>query len=185
MSELNEQVEEVVEDSPVVTIPLDETLTRHGEAADAKAVGDAIAGIQTNVTVNGQAKGADNDIKVGAEHVPYSTGVTVKQKLDAIDGKTADDIPMSSGQGAQTIAEAIDNAGAKSADQIPMAEGSLETVAERIDTIEDSVSDVEQALSEYEETTDSAIQNLQEADTELTDAEVHAIVNEVFGGGDE
>lgn len=185
MSELNEQVNEVVEDSPIVTVPIDETLTRHGEAADAKAVGEALARVQTNVTVNGQSKDANNDIKVNAEHVPYATGVSVKQKLDSIDGKTADDIPMSSGQGAQTIAEAIDNAGAKSADQIPMETGSIETIADRIGSIEDDVSDVADDLSDYKETTDEAIQDLQDEDTELTDAEIHNIVEEVFGGDEE
>ena len=182
MSELNEQVNEVVDDAEVITVPIDETLTRHGEAADAKAVGEAIARVQTDVTVNGQSKGADNDIKVNAEHVPYATGKSVKQKIDDVDGKTAEDIPMSSGQGAQTISEAIDSAGSKSADQIPMEDGSVETVAERIETIEESIESVSGSLSDYEETTDAAIEALQEADTELTDNEVHAIVEEVFGG---
>ena len=40
---LNEAVEVRVEDSTVITINVDDTLTVSGDAADAKAVGDALA----------------------------------------------------------------------------------------------------------------------------------------------
>ena len=40
---LNEEVEEVVDDATVMTAPIDDTLSISGEAADAKAVGDALA----------------------------------------------------------------------------------------------------------------------------------------------
>ena len=45
MSEINmnEVVEEVVSDATVMTVPIDDTLSVSGEAADAKAVGDALA----------------------------------------------------------------------------------------------------------------------------------------------
>lgn len=182
---LNEQVEEEIDDATVVTVPIDETLTRHGEAADAKAVGDAIANLQNDVTVNGQQKDANNDIKVGAEHVPYSTGVSVKQKIDAVDSKTAEDILMASGQGAQSVAQAIENAGSKTADQIPMAEGSIETVGERIGSIEDDIEEVSGALEDYETATDADIAEIQDDLVELTNAEVHTIVSEVFEGESE
>ena len=41
--DLNEAIEDVVEDADVVTVPIDDTLSNSGEAADAKAVGDALA----------------------------------------------------------------------------------------------------------------------------------------------
>lgn len=188
---LNEQVEEEVDDATVVTVPIDETLSRHGEAADAKAVGEALdlkadkSEISQNITVNGQSKDNQGNIQVNAEHVPYATGKSVKQKLDDIDGKTAEDIYMSDGDNPQTVAEAIENAGSKTADQIPMAEGSIETVGERIGSIEDDIEEVSGALEDYETATDSDIAEIQADLVELTDAEVHAIVSEVFEGESE
>lgn len=188
---LNEQVEEEIDDATVVTVPIDETLTRHGEAADAKAVGDALAEkadkseISQNITVNGQSKDAQGNIQVNAEHIPYATGKSVKQKLDDIDGKTAEDIYMSDGDNPQTVAQAIENAGSKTADQIPMAEGSIETVGERIGSIEDDIEEVSGALEDYETATDADIDAIQADLVELTDAEVHAIVSEVFEGESE
>ena len=61
MSEnLNDMVEEVVEDATVMTVPIDDTLSISGEAADAKAVGDALAlkadaSQVTGISVNGQS----------------------------------------------------------------------------------------------------------------------------------
>lgn len=188
---LNEQVEEEIDDATVVTVPIDETLSRHGEAADAKAVGDALdlkadkSEISQSITVNGQSKDNQGNIQVNAEHVPYATGKSVKQKLDDIDGKTAEDIYMSDGDNPQTVAEAIENAGSKTADQIPMAEGSIETVGERIGSIEDDIEEVSGALEDYETATDADIAEIQDDLVELTDAEVHAIVSEVFEGESE
>lgn len=188
---LNEQVEEEIDDATVVTVPIDETLSRHGEAADAKAVGDALSQkadkseISQNITVNGQSKDSQGNIQVNAEHVPYATGKSVKQKLDDIDGKTAEDIYMSDGDNPQTIAQAIENAGSKTADQIPMAEGSIETVGERIGSIEDNIEEVSGALEDYETATDADIDAIQADLVELTDAEIHAIVSEVFEGESE
>ena len=96
--ELNEQVEETVDDAEIITAPIDTTLTHSGEAADAKAVGDALAGkadrseVQSNITVDGQSKDANGNITVRAQHIPYDTtgNETVKSKLDELAGKTAD-----------------------------------------------------------------------------------------------
>lgn len=193
-NDLNETVEEVVEDSPVVTVPVDDTLTHSGEAADAKKVGDELAKkadkteVQANITVDGQGKDSQGNILVKAEHIPYSTGQgskTVKQKIDEIDGKTASDIPMSDGENPQTVAEAIENAGAKTADQIMMSEGSIETVGERIGSIENNIESVSGALEDYETTTDAELEDIQDDIVELTDAEVHEIVDEVFNEEEE
>lgn len=206
---MNEQVEEEVDDAAVVTVPIDETLTRHGEAADAKAVGDALAAMVTDVTVDGQGKDASGNILVKAEHIPYSTGTggkSVAQKIDEVNAKNATQIPVSDQQGAQTIAQALAALGEKTAAQILMSSDSVETVADRIggieddlddavDTINQSISDnvsaleqsigeVDDALDAYKDATDGAIDDLEEAIdtglTELTDAEIHAIVAEVF-----
>lgn len=176
--DLNEMVEEEVDDADVITVPIDDTLTHSGEAADAKTVGDALAlkadksEVQANITVDGQSKDNTGNIVVKAEHIPYSTGTgaqTVKEKIDEIDEKTAADIPMSTGENPQTVAEAIENAGAKTADMIPMEDGSIETIADRIGDIEDAVDAVEGDVSD-----------LQMDTVELTDAQIHAIVDEVF-----
>lgn len=89
--ELNEVVEEVVDDATVMTVPIDDTLSISGEAADAKAVGDALANkigrgeALTRVTVNGvQSDGSGNVNITGA------------------------DIPMSSASGAATVGAAMD-----------------------------------------------------------------------------
>ena len=42
-NDLNEEVVVTVDDASVITVPIDDTLTNSGEAADAKAVGDALA----------------------------------------------------------------------------------------------------------------------------------------------
>ena len=89
--ELNEVVEEVVDDATVMTVPIDDTLSISGEAADAKAVGDALATkigqgeALTRVTVNGVASDAQGAVNI-----------------------TGADIPMSSASGAATIGAAMD-----------------------------------------------------------------------------
>lgn len=192
--ELNEQVEETVDDAEVITVPIDTTLTRSGEAADAKAVGDALAGkadrseVQSNIKVNGQSKDANDNITVRAEHIPYDTtgNETVKSKLDELAGKTAETIPMTTGESPQSIAEAIDSLGTKTADQIPMSAGSIETVAGRFETVQQSITQQGQALTQYAETTDQTLAGIREdLDDEFTDAEIHALVTEVFQEGGE
>lgn len=92
-NDLNDVIEEVVSDAEVMTVPIDDTLSISGEAADAKAVGDALAlkadksELETKVNVNGQE--ADN------------------QGTILIDGR---DIPVNREEGDTTIAEALENA---------------------------------------------------------------------------
>ena len=65
-NDLNDEVEVEVEDAQVITVPIDATLSNSGEAADAAAVGAALADkadrseLQTQVKVNGQT--ADNQV---------------------------------------------------------------------------------------------------------------------------
>ena len=89
--ELNEVVEEVVDDATVMTVPIDDTLSISGEAADAKAVGDALANkigrgeALTRVTVNGVQSDSSGNVNI-----------------------TGADIPMSSASGAATVGAAMD-----------------------------------------------------------------------------
>ena len=149
MSEnLNDVVEEVVSDAEVMTVPIDDTLSVSGEAADAKAVGDALAlkadaSSVVDITVNGQ--GADNQghIIVDASQIEMSSSdsTKVKAKIEAIDAKNATQIPMSSTAGAQSVAAAIIEQSGKNATNIPMSSASgAQTIAQKISTM-DSVSE--------------------------------------------
>lgn len=114
--ELVEDIEYEVEDAEVVPAPIDPTLTHPGEAADAKATGDAIRNISSAVKVNNQA--ADN-----------TGNITL----------LAGNIPMTEGTGAQTVAQAIEAAQA-------MTAGDILYAAEEEDTIADVVGGISSAL---------------------------------------
>ena len=149
MSEnLNEQVEVTVSDAEVITVPIDDTLSNSGEAADAKAVGDALAlkadktELQAAITVNGQSADNQGAIIVTANETKMSSSdaTTVKAKIEAVDAKTAADIPVSSETGAQTIAQALSSATGQTAEQIEMSASDTTTVKSAIDTVSGNLS---------------------------------------------
>ena len=152
---LNEQVEEVIDMSTVITVPIDDTLSNSGEAADAKAVGDALAlkadksEIQTAITVNGQSADAQGAILVNGTEIPMSgtDSTTLKAAIEAVDGKTGADIPIDSGTGAQTIKQAITSAVDKTADQIEMSASDETTVKSAIDTTNGNVNTLSDAVT--------------------------------------
>lgn len=88
---LNDRVRQVVRDSEVITVPIDTTLTVSGEAADAKAVGDALAlkadksELQTQVNVNGQAPDNQGTILVRAEHIPMGEEPGAQSVQEAVE----------------------------------------------------------------------------------------------------
>ena len=101
-NDLDEVFEETMDDSTVITVPIDETLTHSGEAADAAAVGEALA-LKANAadinTIKVNAEEADNQgqIYIDGTGIPMSgTDSTTLQEAIA---------------GAPTIAEAIAEAG--------------------------------------------------------------------------
>ena len=154
MSELNEVIEEVVQDAEVMTVPIDDTLTVSGEAADAKAVGDALALKQdkseaVNIQVNGQSPDNQGKIIIDGTDIKMSSGdnTTLKAKIEAVDGKTGATIPLSAAVGAPTISEAIEEAGGKSAADIPMATGSAVTVAGKIAAMENTEASLSESLT--------------------------------------
>ena len=116
-NDLNEVIEEFVEDASVITVNIDDTLTVSGDAADAKAVGDALALkadiSSVRINVNGQEADAQGLILLTAEHVPMT---------DAVD--------------APSVAEAIEEMGSVTADEIAMSAEDETTVAERIAEVE-------------------------------------------------
>ena len=139
-NDLNEVVEEVVEDATVMTVNIDDTLSVSGEAADAKATGDALAlkadksELQAAVTVNGQAADNQGHIIVDASQIEMSESdnTKVKAAIEAIDGKTGADIPVSAAVGAKKIGTAISDLDAKNATQIKMAGDGDTTIAQKI-----------------------------------------------------
>lgn len=153
-NDLNEAIEEVIEDAGVITVPIDDTLSNSGEAADAKAVGDALAlkadksEIQTAVTVNGQSADAQGAILVTAADTKMSDTdtTTVKDAIEAVDGKTGEDIPVSSGS-SQTIRQALESGATRAADQIPMSSTDQTTVKQHVDSLTGAVNDLGSAVS--------------------------------------
>lgn len=130
MPDLNEQVINVqVEDSSIITVPIDTTLSIAGQAADAAAVGEALAGkadadsTLSKITINGQESDAQGVIILTAEHVPMndSTGArSVGAVLEGLTGLTAQTLKMDSSEEADTVAEAIGALQAVKGDSMPI-----------------------------------------------------------------
>ena len=92
--ELIEEISFTVDDASVVPMPIDPTLQNEGEAADAKATGEAIAGVINNLRVNGKAP-VDNAVTLFASDIALSSeegSPTVLERLEDISDRGADDI---------------------------------------------------------------------------------------------
>lgn len=113
--ELVEEITRTVEEATVIPAPVDPTLKIPGEAADAKAVGDALAALLGKLILNGKS--------------PVSNILTLY----------AGDILMSSAQGAQTIAAAVEAAGDKDASEIMYDAATLTTIKGALDDIYDDL----------------------------------------------
>ena len=143
MSESNENLNQgfqmTMESTDVITVPIDTTLTQEGEAADAKAVGDALAlkadaSAVTTIDVNGEEADNQGHIILYAGHVPMSStdSTPVYDAIQAAAGRTAADIPMSDATGAQTIAQVIGGLGGETAESIHMSTADSTSVATKI-----------------------------------------------------
>ena len=166
MSEnLNEMVQAIVEDAAVITVPIDDTLRNSGEAADAKAVGDALAlkadksELQTAITVNGQAADAQGKIIVTADDTKMSDSdnTTVKAAIEAVDGKTAEDIHVSSDPTSQTIAQALSSGATRTADQIAMSSSDQTPVKAAIEATEGDINNLKDRATALEHKTGANI----------------------------
>lgn len=115
--DLNEGVTVVVEDATVITTPIDDTLSISGDAADAKAVGDALAQKAdlsqiVSIKVNGQSPDQQGEILVNGTEIPMSgtDDTTLKAAIEAAAGRTGATIPVNGEPGAASIEQAIANA---------------------------------------------------------------------------
>lgn len=116
--ELNETFEEEMDDSEVITVPIDTTLSQEGAAADAKAVGEALAekaNLEDIVRISVNGEEADN------------------QGLILIDGRH---IPVNDATGAPTLAEMYENMQTPTAENVPMGAEDETTIAEKIEEME-------------------------------------------------
>lgn len=126
---LNETFEETMDDATVITVPIDDTLTNSGEAADAAAVGAALAlkadiSQVTGISVNGENPDAQGAILLDASEIPMTDTAgadSVAEAIAEIDGKTAEDIVMGS-EDETTIAEKISDTLTKSEQELTAEE---------------------------------------------------------------
>ena len=147
-NDMNEEFSIEMADSTVITVPIDDSLTREGEAADAKAVGDALAlkadaDSVNNIDVNGEEADNQGHIILTGEHVPVSgeDDTTLAEAIEDLDGRTGADIPLTAAEGSQTIAEAFSGIGAQDATTIPMSGTDATTIAEKIGEMETDAAD--------------------------------------------
>ena len=183
--ELNTRVRMMVRSSNLQSVPVDDTLSIEGQAADAAAVGAALANKAdisqiVGIQVNGQEADQQGKILVDGSHINVSGSDTTKisEKIAALDGKTAADIPMSSATGASSVADAINNGVARNADAIPMEAGSEDTVKDAIDDLNTAVGGLEDDVEAIEAWTaanlpyvasgDSVKKKIDDANTEIT-----------------
>ena len=133
----------------VVTVSLDDTLTISGKAADAKAVGDALAEKvdadsimeSVTITVDGQASDNQGVIILSGEDIPVDdsdNAQTVKAAIEAVDGKTAADITyglnVSIKDKIDDVVSDVETVGSKTASDIIYADTT--TIKSKIDGIE-------------------------------------------------
>lgn len=128
--DLNETFEEEIDDATVITVPIDSTLSNEGEAADAKAVGDALAlkadksELATAITVNGQSADNQGAILVGAGDISMGPGdaTTVASRIGDLEARTGANIPVSATD-STSIGEKLESIDGKTADDIPFTAG--------------------------------------------------------------
>ena len=157
--DLNEQIEDEVDEATVITVPIDDTLSNSGEAADAKAVGDALelkadkSELATAITIDGQTADDQGVILLYGTHIPISgdeEANTVKQEIDAIKAWDANDIVVD-----------------KSATPAVTVQEKLEDLDER------SGADIDLTANPNDGTIGAAIAALE---AEFTDAEIHQML---------
>ena len=151
MSELNTRVRFRVRASQLQSVPVDDTLSIQGQAADAAAVGAALAqkadlSQVTGIKVNGQAADQQGLIYVDGSDIPVSAtdNTPVSDAVAALQARNAANIPMSAESGAQSIADAINGSVNRAADAIPMEAGSETMVKDAIEGLQGDTEDLQE-----------------------------------------
>lgn len=187
MSELNDLVEEVVSDAEVVTVPIDDTLSISGEAADAKAVGDALAlkadaSSVVAIDVNGESADNQGHIIIDGTDIKMSSGdeTTLKDAIESAAGRTGNDIPVSGDVGAKKIKAAIEDVDGKTATDIMMANGSETSIAAKISAMDVTAGANSTAISALQAKTAETIL-MKDGETETVKDAVDACVKLVNG----
>ena len=129
-----EVIEEAVRDSLVITVPIDQTLSESGAAADALAVGNALEtkasleNVKTDLSVNGRTGGGTFAITVNGGDIPASGDEdeeTVAEALERLDTALGSE---------QTARQNADGALGTRIDTLTTRVGTEETARETADT---------------------------------------------------
>ena len=150
MSELNTRVRFRVRSSQLQSVPVDDTLSIQGQAADAAAVGEALAqkadlSQVTGISVNGQSADQQGAILIDGSDIPVNgeDNTTLDEAISELQDRTAEDIPVSSAAGAQTIAQLLANTVNRDASAIPMSSTDQTTVKAAVEAVQGDVETLE------------------------------------------
>lgn len=163
MSELNESVTFTVGSSTTLSVPVDSTLSIEGQAADAAAVGRALAGKQdagsVTISVNGQVQDNQGQIEI-----------------------TGEDIPVDETEGAESIADAVAALQERTGADIPVSGSEETTISAKIGEMEEAIGDTADALEGL--TADGIVYDGTAQTPETIKAKVDAIAQsvETIGG---
>lgn len=154
MPDLNEEVIYSVDDAEAMSIPIDDTLSKHGQAAEAYAVGVALDGKMDalQISVNGEPADNQGAILITGTNIPVSEldSRKIDAALTALDNKTGADIPVSNATGATNIAAAIEAAKTTIDTQLSHTGQAADAKATG-----DAISDLADSLSDYVKSVDN------------------------------
>ena len=139
-------------DSEVITVPIDDTLSNSGEAADAAAVGAALAlkanaADIANIKVNEQQADNQGQIYIDGTDIPMSTTdtTTLKAAIDAAAGRTAADIAMGSSDSTTVAAKiaSVEESATRTGADIPLSDAlGAPTIGAAISALDGAVKSV-------------------------------------------
>ena len=187
-TDLNEVFEETMQDAEVITVPIDDTLTHSNEAADAAAVGAALAlkadkSEVSTISVNGQSADLQGHIIVDGTQIEMSSqdDTTLTEAIEDAAGRTGADIPIDDTPGAMTVKQTIEASVTRTAQEIKMssAEGAP-TISGKIATMDQATADLQTQIQGISARTGADIPMSSTDSTKIKDA-VEARLKSVNG----